>query len=160
LHVGDFHYRKNPCIDSSAECGTSPFSDNWATWREEFFEPAKPLLLAAPWVIMRGNQEGCARAGAGWIFCFALPGRCDSECTRSISGTRTKSLRVGGHLRRGEHAPGRSQLRAVSETAGQAEGRGAGSLNPGSLAGHASAAVGSKHERRAGREPKWATKAG
>jgi Calcineurin-like phosphoesterase len=85
LHVGDFHYRENPCIDSSTECGTSPYGDNWATWREEFFEPAKPLLLAAPWVILRGNHEDCARAGAGWIFLFALPGQydrgaaCDSE---------------------------------------------------------------------------------
>jgi hypothetical protein len=52
--VGDFHYRKNPCIDSSTECGTSPFGDNWATWREEFFEPAKPLLLAAPWKVAPG----------------------------------------------------------------------------------------------------------
>ena len=85
LHVGDFHYRENPCIDSSTECGTSPYGDNWATWQEEFFEPAKPLLLAAPWVIMRGNHEDCARAGAGWIFLFALPGQygsaaaCDSK---------------------------------------------------------------------------------
>ena len=86
LHGGDFHYRKNPCIDSSTECGTSPFGDNWATWREEFFEPAKPLLLAAPLVIMRGNQEGCARAGAGWIFFFALPGRCDSGAACDSKG--------------------------------------------------------------------------
>jgi hypothetical protein len=75
LHVGDFHYRENPCIDSSTECGTSPFGDSWETWRAEFFEPAKRLLLAAPWVIMRGNHEDCARAGAGWIFLFALPGQ-------------------------------------------------------------------------------------
>jgi hypothetical protein len=77
LHVGDFHYRENPCIDLSAECGTSPYGDVWATWKEEFFEPAGRLLLAAPWVIMRGNHEDCARAGAGWIFFFALPRQYD-----------------------------------------------------------------------------------
>jgi hypothetical protein len=61
--VGDFHYRKDP-FARSTDCRTSPFGDNWATWREQFFEPAKPLLLAASWVIMRGNHEDCARAGA------------------------------------------------------------------------------------------------
>jgi hypothetical protein len=87
LHLGDFHYRENPCIDSSTRCGTSPFGDQWATWKEEFFEPAKPLLLAAPWIIMRGNHEDCARAGAGWIFLFALPGKYDrgSACDREGS---------------------------------------------------------------------------
>jgi hypothetical protein len=85
LHVGDFHYRENPCIDSSTGCGMSPFGDNWETWNQEFFEPAKPLLLAAPWVILRGNHEDCSRAGAGWIFLFALPDKyrrgaaCDRE---------------------------------------------------------------------------------
>jgi hypothetical protein len=75
LHVGDFHYREDPCIDSSTDCGKSPFGDNWDTWRAEFFEPASKLLLAAPWVIMRGNHEDCARAGAGWIFLFGLRGQ-------------------------------------------------------------------------------------
>jgi hypothetical protein len=79
LHVGDFHYREDPCIDSSTDCGTSPFGDNWDTWKTEFFEPARKLLEAAPWVIMRGNHEDCARAGAGWIFLFGLPGQYDSR---------------------------------------------------------------------------------
>jgi len=74
IHVGDFHYRENPCADTNPECGGSPYGDNWETWEKEFFDPARPLLLAAPWVIMRGNHENCARAGAGWIFFFALPG--------------------------------------------------------------------------------------
>jgi hypothetical protein len=74
VHVGDFHYRENPCADRNPDCGGSPYGDNWATWEKEFFEPASPLLLAAPWVIMRGNHENCDRAGAGWIFFFDLPG--------------------------------------------------------------------------------------
>jgi hypothetical protein len=72
IHVGDYHYRENPCADESPYCGGSPYGDNWATWEEEFFKPASPLLLAAPWVIMRGNHENCDRAGAGWLFFFAF----------------------------------------------------------------------------------------
>jgi hypothetical protein len=71
MHVGDFHYRENPCADDSSACGGSPYGDNWATWEEEFFKPAQPLLLAAPWIILRGNHENCARAGAGWLYFFA-----------------------------------------------------------------------------------------
>jgi hypothetical protein len=73
IHVGDFHYREKPCADSDPGCGGSPFGDNWATWEAEFFKPASPLLLQAPWVILRGNHENCARAGVGWTFFFALP---------------------------------------------------------------------------------------
>jgi len=73
IHVGDFHYREKPCPDNDAGCGGSPFGDNWATWEAEFFKPASSLLLQAPWVILRGNHENCARAGVGWTFFFALP---------------------------------------------------------------------------------------
>ncbi|MGA2129332.1 MAG: metallophosphoesterase, partial [Xanthobacteraceae bacterium] len=73
IHVGDFHYREKPCADADPGCSGSPFGDNWATWEEEFFKPATPLLLAAPWIILRGNHENCERAGAGWLFFFALP---------------------------------------------------------------------------------------
>jgi hypothetical protein len=75
IHVGDYHYGENPCADESTACGGSPFGDNWATWEEEFFKPARPLLRAAPWVMVRGNHENCARAGAGWIYLFGLPGQ-------------------------------------------------------------------------------------
>lgn len=75
IHVGDYHYREHVCLDRSQDCGGSPYGDNWATWEEEFFKPAKPLLLAAPWVLLRGNHEDCNRAGAGWTFFFALPGQ-------------------------------------------------------------------------------------
>jgi hypothetical protein len=89
IHVGDYHYRENPCADRNPECGGSPYGDNWATWEEEFFKPASPLLLAAPWVIMRGNHEDCSRAGAGWIFFFALPGSTnDSACQHELPSYR------------------------------------------------------------------------
>jgi len=75
IHVGDYHYREHPCSDNNPKCGGSPFGDNWATWEDEFFRPAEPLLLVAPWVMVRGNHEDCSRAGAGWLFFFALPGQ-------------------------------------------------------------------------------------
>jgi hypothetical protein len=31
------------------------------------FDPAAPLLAAAPWVFVRGNHEDCKRGGAGWF---------------------------------------------------------------------------------------------
>jgi hypothetical protein len=71
LHLGDLHYREHACIDSHLRCGGSPYGDNWETWEAEFFRPADPLLRKAPWIIMRGNHEDCARAGAGWVFFFA-----------------------------------------------------------------------------------------
>jgi hypothetical protein len=86
LHLGDFHYREHACAESSTTCGGSPYGDNWETWEAEFFEPANPLLRMAPWVVMRGNHEDCARAGAGWLFFFALPAdrKKDTACESSL----------------------------------------------------------------------------
>jgi hypothetical protein len=85
VHVGDFHYREKPCLDDDRGCAKSPFGDNWETWKVEFFEPAKKLLLSAPWVILRGNHESCERAGAGWLFFFALPNQAyDGVCSEDM----------------------------------------------------------------------------
>jgi Calcineurin-like phosphoesterase len=73
IHVGDFHYRESACPAGDPKCEGSPYGDYWNTWEEEFFKPARPLLLVAPWVILRGNHEDCRRAGTGWLFFFALP---------------------------------------------------------------------------------------
>jgi predicted phosphodiesterase len=67
IHVGDYYYRENACPAGVAGCAGSPFGDKSATWRAELFEPAKPLLTAAPWIFARGNHEDCARGGAGWF---------------------------------------------------------------------------------------------
>lgn len=66
VHVGDYHYRENACSEGKTECAGSPWGYGWDTWQADFFAPAAPLLAAAPWVVVRGNHESCARAGQGW----------------------------------------------------------------------------------------------
>ncbi|HKY17636.1 MAG TPA: metallophosphoesterase [Rhizomicrobium sp.] len=67
IHVGDYHYRESPCPPGNQGCAGSPWGDNWATWQADFYDPAAPLLAAAPMVLVRGNHEDCNRAGAGWL---------------------------------------------------------------------------------------------
>ncbi len=67
IHVGDYLYRESACPANTPGCAGTPWGDNWPTWQADFFAPAAPLLAAAPWVIVRGNHEECARAGAGWL---------------------------------------------------------------------------------------------
>ena len=66
VHVGDYLYRENACPAGNAGCAGSPWGYGWDAWRADFFKPAEPLLHAAPWVMVRGNHESCARAGQGW----------------------------------------------------------------------------------------------
>jgi hypothetical protein len=67
IHVGDYYYRESPCPAGRAGCEGSPWGDNWTTWDADFFQPAAPLLQAAPWVLVRGNHEDCQRGGPGWF---------------------------------------------------------------------------------------------
>jgi hypothetical protein len=67
VHVGDYHYRESPCPAGMALCAGSPWGYGDDTWQADFFQPAKALLAAAPWVFVRGNHEACARAGQGWL---------------------------------------------------------------------------------------------
>jgi predicted phosphodiesterase len=68
IHVGDYHYREAACpANEQKKCGGSPFGDNWPAWKADFFDPAAPLLAAAPWIAVRGNHEDCERAGQGWF---------------------------------------------------------------------------------------------
>ena len=66
VHVGDYLYRENACPDGNTGCAGSPWGYGWDAWNADFFKPAEPLLRAAPWVMVRGNHESCARAGQGW----------------------------------------------------------------------------------------------
>jgi len=67
IHVGDYHYRESPCPNGMAACAHSPWGYGDDTWQADFFQPARALLAAAPWVFVRGNHEACSRAGQGWL---------------------------------------------------------------------------------------------
>lgn len=66
VHVGDFHYREDPCPANRPGCAGSPYGYGWDAWHADFFAPAQALLASAPWVLARGNHETCARGGQGW----------------------------------------------------------------------------------------------
>ncbi len=66
LHVGDYLYRENPCPADHPGCTGTAWGYGEAGWRADFLTPAAPLLAAAPWIMVRGNHEECARAGQGW----------------------------------------------------------------------------------------------
>ncbi|HKF19937.1 MAG TPA: metallophosphoesterase [Candidatus Angelobacter sp.] len=66
LHVGDYHYRENKCPPDIGGCQGSPWGYGWDVWQADLFQPAEKLLAAAPWIMVRGNHEECARAGQGW----------------------------------------------------------------------------------------------
>jgi hypothetical protein len=57
IHVGDYLYRESACPPGDAGCARSPHGDDWPTWKADFFAPAAPALLAAPWIVVRGNHE-------------------------------------------------------------------------------------------------------
>ena len=74
VHLGDYRYRQDdkPCKDAGC---AEPEWDNWESWDKDFFAPAKKLLAAVPWVMVRGNHEDCNLAvdahdgnGRGWFY--------------------------------------------------------------------------------------------
>jgi hypothetical protein len=87
IHVGDYRYR-----------GT----DRWEDWRDDVFAPMRPLLLAAPWVVTRGNHENCFRddasgteTGYGWSLLLSPspdPLPCDFHAAR-VEATASVDLR-------------------------------------------------------------------
>ncbi len=91
IHVGDYHYRETACPDTQPGCAGSPHGDNWAVWQKDFFDPAAPLLAAAPWVLVRGNHELCSRGGHGW-FRLLDP---HPEADRCSETTAPYALRIG-----------------------------------------------------------------
>jgi hypothetical protein len=92
IHLGDYYYRESACPTGRAGCAGSPHGDNWPTWMAELFDPAAPLLAAAPWVVVRGNHELCARGGRGW-FRLLDPSPARADC---IDRTDPYWLAVGG----------------------------------------------------------------
>lgn len=67
IDVGDYYYRESACPTGNKGCAGTPHGDNWNAWKADFFDPAAPLLAAAPWVMSRGNHELCNRGGEGWF---------------------------------------------------------------------------------------------
>jgi hypothetical protein len=92
IHLGDYYYRESACPAGRAGCAGSPHGDNWPTWMAELFDPAAPLFAAAPWLVVRGNHELCARGGQGW-FRLLDPSPARADC---IDRTDPYWLAVGG----------------------------------------------------------------
>jgi hypothetical protein len=92
IHVGDYYYRETACPASYAGCADSPHGDQWPSWQADFFDPAQPLLDAAPWVFARGNHESCDRGGKGWNRLLDA-GSAASSCRR---GDPVFSVPIGG----------------------------------------------------------------
>jgi hypothetical protein len=92
INTGDYLYRELACPAGNAGCAGSPFGDNWAAWYADFFQPALPLLRAAPWVMARGDHEACGR-GAGGYFRFLDPRPMPQTCAKS---TEPYAVTLGG----------------------------------------------------------------
>lgn len=90
VHLGDYHYREyceDPVQCAPLAAKQVVIGYGWRGWQADFFDPAAPLLAAAPWVLVRGNHENCDRAGEGWMR-FLAPGRyqpCPDQRVRSAS---------------------------------------------------------------------------
>jgi len=63
----DYYYRESACPAGRGGCAGSPHGDNWAVWQADLFDPAAPLLAAAPWVTVRGNHELCLARRSGLV---------------------------------------------------------------------------------------------
>jgi len=115
IHMGDYDYRGTPSRRAAGEPrvydGCVPSDDvyvsladlsDWASWKADLFDAARPLLDAAPWVVVRGNHELCSRAGDGWFFLLdprsALldPLHGAPGCTADVVQTRPYPLQVAG----------------------------------------------------------------
>ncbi|MBQ5946039.1 metallophosphoesterase [Massilia sp. ST3] len=86
VHVGDYHYREDPCPAGRPGCAGSPWGYGWDTWRADFFAPGAALLRAAPWVMTRGNHESCARSGqAYWRYLDPRPYQAGRDCDEPVN---------------------------------------------------------------------------
>jgi hypothetical protein len=102
MHIGDYHYRENACPADIAGCKDSPWGYGWDTWEADLFKPAAPLLAAAPWIVVRGNHEECARAGQGWFRlldtqAYSAKRSCDDPANDSVANyTAPYAVPLGG----------------------------------------------------------------
>jgi predicted phosphodiesterase len=77
VHVGDYVYVKE---------------QSWLQWYTQFLKPAHDLLLAAPWIFVRGNHEDCERQGQG--FFYLLDPRATTTCAND--NTSPYLVKAGG----------------------------------------------------------------
>jgi hypothetical protein len=107
IHVGDYVYREAACpADKSKDCAGSPWGDNWATWDADFFTPARPLLAAAPWIMVRGNHESCSREGKGWTYYLdPSPYKQNDACTDDSAPYLVKAGNFQGVVMDTSNAP-------------------------------------------------------
>lgn len=93
IHVGDWFYRDTDCHGAFPGCDApddpryETWGDTFDSWNADVFFPAAPLLAAAPWIMARGNHEGCGRGARGW-FALLDPHPFDSArvaCTRTAA---------------------------------------------------------------------------
>jgi 3',5'-cyclic AMP phosphodiesterase CpdA len=77
IHVGDYVYVGD---------------EDWDQWYTQFLKPARDLLLAAPWIFVRGNHETCERHGPG--FFYLLDPRSTSTCPND--NTSPYLVKAGG----------------------------------------------------------------
>ncbi len=111
IHVGDYYYRESACPLGLKACAGSPSGDRWDTWAAEFFDPAAPLLAAAPWVFARGNHEVCDRGGRGWFLLLDASPAPDACQTYSAPFTvRTGDLNL--HVIDSGETPDRTHTKA------------------------------------------------
>jgi|GEM_PF-417129 len=97
VHVGDYHYREAPCPAGTAACEGALTGDTWGSWRQDWFDPARPMLNQVPWVLIRGNHENCARAGEGW-FLFMGHGPADQAAQACAVYTDGYTAPIGSDL--------------------------------------------------------------
>jgi hypothetical protein len=109
IHLGDYNYRGTNCVAYDGCCTYNPINcgfpdcgDNWSTWQVDFFAPAAPLLAVAPWVLVRGNHELCARGGRGWFRYLdphSPPPTCEANPVDEPTYTAPYPLFLGDSLR-------------------------------------------------------------
>lgn len=98
-HVGDYFYREIACPPAKqAECGGSPapptgvpFEDSAAAWLADFFEPAEPMLGAAPLLAVRGNHEICSKGGNGYFLFLDMRPGTEGLCAPKQKGGTLKA---------------------------------------------------------------------
>jgi hypothetical protein len=78
IHLGDYSHRPD---------GADRGGDTFDAWNADFLYPAHTLLAAAPWIMLRGNDESCGRGARGW-YTLLDPFPYDATkaaCTRTVT---------------------------------------------------------------------------